>query len=124
MRLLLFDIDGTLIRSSGLPVDIRLDTPEDVANVMRARQTLGLQSGMLVTVPVPETEAMDTAAAEAAILQATREADEQGIHGSQSTPWLLSRMVALTNGRSMRANVALLKNNGRVAGQIAMALAS
>ncbi|MCA9952783.1 MAG: pseudouridine-5'-phosphate glycosidase [Anaerolineales bacterium] len=111
-------------RSSGLPVDIRLDTPEDVANVMRARQTLGLQSGMLVTVPVPETEAMDTAAAEAAILQATREADEQGIHGSQSTPWLLSRMVALTNGRSMRANVALLKNNGRVAGQIAMALAS
>ncbi len=110
-------------RSSGLSVDIRLDTAEDIANVIRARQTLNLKSGMLVTVPVPEAEAMDAAEAEAAILQATREADEQGIHGPASTPWLLSRMVGLTNGRSMRANVALLKNNGLVAGQIAAALA-
>ncbi len=111
-------------RKSGLSVDIRLDTPGDVADVMRARQILDLQSGMLVTVPVPETEAMNPTEAEAAILQATREADEQGIYGSKSTPWLLSRMVALTDGRSMRANVALLKNNGLVAGQIAAALAN
>ncbi|MCP4424751.1 MAG: pseudouridine-5'-phosphate glycosidase [Chloroflexi bacterium] len=110
-------------RSSGLPVDARLDAPEAVAAVIEAHQALDLQHGILVTVPVPEADAFDPDAAEAAIAQATREADEQGIHGPASTPWLLRRVVALTDGRSLRANVALLRNNGRVAGQIAAALA-
>lgn len=109
-------------RSSGLAVDVRLDTPEAVAAVIQAHRALALQSGILVTVPVPEADAFDPDAAEAAIDQATREADEAGIHGPASTPWLLRRVVELTGGRSLRANVALLRNNGRTAGQIARAL--
>ncbi len=109
--------------SSGLPVDLRLDTPEAVANVIAARRQLDLQSGLLVTVPVPDAAACDPDELEAAISQATQEADEQGIHGPASTPWLLRRVVTLTNGRSLQANTALLQNNGRIAGQIAVALA-
>ncbi len=108
-------------RSSGLPVDARLDTPEEAAALIQAHHALNLQHGILITVPVPEADAFDPEAAEAAIAQATREADEQGIHGPAATPWLLRRVVELTDGRSLRANVALLRNNGRVAGQIAAA---
>ncbi len=108
-------------RGSGLPVDARLDTPEAVAAVIRARRDLSLQNGILVTVPVPEADAADAAEMEAAAAQAAREADEQGIHGPAATPWLLRRMVELTDGRSLQANVALLRNNGRVAAQIAAA---
>ncbi len=109
-------------RSSGLPVDVRLDTPEAVAAVIRAHRALALQSGILVTVPVPEADAFDPDAAEAAIAQATQEADEADIHGPAATPWLLRRVVELTDGRSLQANVALLRNNGRIAGEIAAAL--
>jgi pseudouridine-5'-phosphate glycosidase len=108
-------------RRSGLPVDARLDTPEAVARVITARRQLALQSGLLVTVPVPAEAAADPREMEAAILQATQEADEQGIHGPASTPWLLRRVVELTDGRSMQANTALLRNNGRVAALIAAA---
>ena len=109
---------------SGLGVDVRLDTPESVAAVIAARRQLGLQSGLLVTVPVPAAAAADPDEMEAAITQATQEADNLGIHGPAATPWLLSRVVALTNGRSMHANTALLQNNGRVAGQIAAVLSA
>lgn len=109
-------------RSSGLPADIRLDTPEAVASVIQAHQQLGLQNGILVTVPVPEADACDPDMVEAAIEQATQEADAQGIHGPASTPWLLRRVVELTNGRSLQANVALLRNNGYTAATIARAL--
>jgi pseudouridylate synthase len=108
--------------SSGLGLDIRLDTPAEVAAVIAARRQLGLQSGLLVTVPVPEEVAFDAAEAEKAIVQATREADEAGIQGAAVTPWLLKRVVELTGGRSMKANVALLRNNGYTAGLIAAAL--
>lgn len=110
--------------TSGLAVDVRLDTPESVAAVIAARRRLGLQSGLLVTIPVPAAHAGDPAEIEAAIDQATREADEQGIRGPAATPWLLGRVVTLTNGRSLQANAALLQNNGRIAGQIAAALAA
>lgn len=109
-------------RRSGLPVDARLDTPAAVAQAILARRQLALQSGMLITVPVPADAAGDPEDMEAAIVQATKEADEQGIHGPASTPWLLRRVVELTEGRSMQANTALLQNNGRVAATIAVAL--
>ena len=109
-------------RRSGLPVDVTAETPAQVAAIIRAHSRLQLQSGLLVTVPVPEAAAFDEAEAEAAVAQATREADAQGIHGPAATPWLLRRMVELTDGRSLQANVALLQNNGRVAAQIAVAL--
>ncbi|MCO5203999.1 MAG: pseudouridine-5'-phosphate glycosidase [Anaerolineae bacterium] len=109
-------------RSSGLPVDLRVDSAEDVAALIRARRKFGLETATLVTVPVPNGEGMDSAEMEAAIAQATREADAQGIHGAAATPWLLSRLVELTDGRTLQANTALLRNNGFVAGQIASAL--
>jgi len=109
-------------RSSGLAVDIRLDTAAKVAAVIKARRSLALESGILVTVPVPAEDEFDPAAAEAAINQATMEADQAGIHGPAATPWLLRRVSELTDSRSLRANVALLRNNGKVAGQIAQAL--
>ena len=109
-------------RKSGLPVDVRVDSPNEVADIIKAQQTLAMQNGLLVTVPVPEAYAADPEAMEQAITQATQEADEEGIHGKESTPWLLTRVVELTEGESMRANMALLQNNGRIAGQIAGAL--
>lgn len=111
-------------RSSGLPIDQRVESAEAVAQIIQARGALNYSSGMLVTVPVPEGEAMPFDEAEAAIVQATREADEQGIYGPVSTPWLLRRIVELTDGRSLKANVALLRNNGFVAAQIATAVAA
>jgi pseudouridine-5'-phosphate glycosidase len=109
--------------SSGLPVDARLDSPEAVAAVIQTHREMELSNGILVTVPVPEADAFDEEAAEVAIAQAAQEADAAGIHGPAATPWLLRRVVELTDGRSLRANVALLRNNGRTAGQIAAALA-
>ena len=111
-------------RSSGLPVDVTINTPEQAAAIIQAHHRLQLQSGLLITAPVPTADAFGEEAAEAAIAQATREADEQGIHGPASTPWLLSRVVELTDGGSLRANVALLQNNGRIAAQIASGLSS
>ncbi len=111
-------------RSSGLPVNARLDTPSEVAAVIRARQALGLQSGMLVTVPVPAAWELSAEEVETAVAQATQEADTQGIQGAATTPWLLARLVELTNGRSLQANVSLLRHNGQVAAHIAAALAA
>ncbi len=111
-------------RSSGLPVNARLDTPTEVAAVIRARQALGLQSGMLVTVPVPAAWELKAAEVETAVAQATQEADAQGIQGAATTPWLLARLVELTNGRSLQANVALLRHNSQVAANIAASLAA
>jgi len=110
--------------TSGLPVDVRLDTPEQVAALIQAHHSLGLQGGILVTVPVPAADAFDPDEAEAAIAQATQEADVQGIHGAQATPWLLQRVVHLTSGRSLQANIALLRNNAFVAGQVALVLST
>ncbi|WP_420641734.1 pseudouridine-5'-phosphate glycosidase [Candidatus Leptofilum sp.] len=116
------ELPAFFARRSGLPVDIRLETPEAVARVLQAHQQTGLQTGLLVTVPVPEADACDPEMVEAAIALATQEADDHGIHGPASTPWLLRRVVELTNGRSLRANVSLLRNNGYVAATIANAL--
>ncbi len=109
-------------RSSGLPVDVRADTPEEVAAIVGARRTLGLQGGELVTVPVPEDDELPRAEAEAAIAQATQLADQAGIAGAAVTPFVLAQIADLTNGRSKRANIALLLNNAHVAARIAQAL--
>jgi pseudouridine-5'-phosphate glycosidase len=110
-------------RHSGIGVDARLDNPVEVAELILAHQNLGLQSGVLITVPVPEADALDTITAEEAITRATREADEAGITGPASTPWLLERVKILTEGASLKANISLLMNNARVAGAIAVAMA-
>lgn len=110
-------------RSSGLPIDQRVDSPAEVAAIVAARDALGLQHGTLVAVPVPEADALPIEEAEQAIAQATREADEQGIHGKDVTPFVLARVLELTGGRSKVANIAALVNNARVGAQIAIAIA-
>ena len=110
-------------RDSGLPVDVRADTPEEVAALFRAQRALGLPCGMLVTVPVPAEFELPADQMEAAIAQALGEAEAQGVKGKALTPFLLARISELTGEASLRANLALLENNARVAAQIAVALA-
>lgn len=109
-------------RSSGLPVDARCDRPDQVAAIWRAHRRLGLQTGMLVTVPVPAEAALDEATATAAIERALAAAAEQGVRGKALTPFLLSHIAASTGEASLRANLALLKNNARLGASIALAL--
>jgi len=109
-------------RDSGLPLDARVDTPEAAAAIIHAAQRLGMQNGILFTVPIPVEFELPNAQAEAAIQQATDEADANGISGKALTPFVLGRVKVLTDGASMASNEALLVNNARVAGQIAKAL--
>jgi pseudouridylate synthase len=109
-------------RDSGLPVDVRADTPEEVAALYRAQRALGLPCGMLVTVPIPAEFEPPADQMEAAITQALDEAEAQGIKGKAMTPFLLARVSELTGEASLRANLALLENNARVAAEIAVAL--
>lgn len=109
-------------RTSGLSVDVRADTPQQVADLILARNQLAYASGTLVTVPVPDGFQLADDLSERATVQAQAEADEQGIHGAAATPFLLLRMIELTEGKSLRANLALLKNNAKVAAQIASQL--
>ncbi len=110
-------------RSSGLPVDLRIESPAEAAAIIDARSTLGLPQGILITVPVPAEHELPAEAAEQAIAEATRIADEQGITGKAITPFVLGKVLELTGGRSRDANTALLVNNAAVAAQIAVALA-
>ncbi len=111
-------------RSSGLSIDQRVEKPQEVAAIIAARDRLGLQHAVLVTVPVPEADELPAAEAEAAIAQATEEAEAQGITGKDITPFVLARVLELTGGRSQAANIALLKRDAQVAAQVAVALAS
>jgi pseudouridine-5'-phosphate glycosidase len=111
-------------RSSDLAADVRVDTPERVARIIRARRELGLQNGILVTVPVPAEDEIPPEAIEGAIAQATHEAEQAGITGAALTPFVLSRLAELTEGRSVDTNISLLLNNARVAARIARALAT
>jgi pseudouridine-5'-phosphate glycosidase len=109
-------------RCSGLPADIRVDSPQEAARIIRARQALGLSNGLLITVPVEEEDEIPPEEMEGAIAQAHREAEARGISGAALTPFVLARLDALTGGRSVRTNVSLLHNNARVAARIALAL--
>ncbi|HSN74064.1 MAG TPA: pseudouridine-5'-phosphate glycosidase [Anaerolineae bacterium] len=111
-------------RSSGLPVDVRVDTPKEAAAIVEAKRRLGLPGGVLICAPVPEEFELPAAEANAAIEQALAEADAQGVRGKAITPFLLARIVELTGERSLRANLALLENNVRIGAQIAAALAA
>jgi len=109
-------------RRSGLGVDARVETSEEVAQIALARTALGLPAALLVCVPVPEADELPAEEAEIAIAQAVAEAEEKGIGGKAVTPFLLARMVELTGGRARKANEALLLNNARTAARIARVL--
>ena len=109
-------------RRSGLKVDARSDSPEDLAAMFRAQRGMGLKTGMLVTNPIPEQYAMDEAVINAAIDQAVRESVEQGVKGKDITPFLLARVVELTGGDSLESNIQLVLNNARLAAKTAAAM--
>jgi pseudouridine-5'-phosphate glycosidase len=109
-------------RRSGLEVDARVETPEEIALMAQARAALGLSAALLVCVPVPAADELPAEEAEAAIAQAVAEAAASGVSGKALTPFLLARMVELTGGRARQTNEALLLNNARIAAQIAIAL--
>lgn len=109
-------------RHSGLPVDVRVDSPHEVADIIRARKYLELQGGLLVTVPVPAEAEWPAAEAQAVISQALVQAERAGISGKAVTPFLLQQVNELSGERSKKANKALLLNNARVAAGIARAL--
>ena len=110
-------------RSSGFKVDYRIDTPEALAAAFLAQQDMGLGGGMLVTNPIPEEYSMDPAVINAAIDQAIAECQEKGIHGKETTPFLLARVAQITGGNSLASNIRLVYNNAKVAAQTAAAMA-
>jgi pseudouridine-5'-phosphate glycosidase len=109
-------------RASGLPVPLQFDTPEDVAGFLRVKRELGMQSGTLVANPIPAGHEIPAAQMRGYIETAVEEARQHGVTGKAVTPWLLDRILQLTQGRSLAANVALIKNNARLAAWIARAL--
>ncbi|HSL46704.1 MAG TPA: pseudouridine-5'-phosphate glycosidase [Anaerolineales bacterium] len=109
-------------RESGLDVNVKLDTPQEIVEFARAHWTSGLQSAILIANPVPSAEAIPSDDMEPIIEEASREARGKRIHGKELTPFLLQRINDLTKGKSMQANLALLLNNARLAAQIAKAL--
>ena len=109
-------------RQSGFGVDYRADSPEQLAGMFKAQKELGMKGGMLVTNPIPEQYAMDKAVIDAAIDQAMKESREQGIHGKETTPFLLAKVVELTGGDSLESNIKLVLNNAALAAKTAAEL--
>ena len=110
-------------RKSGFGVDYRVDSPEELAAMFRAQRELNYKGGMLVTNPIPEQYAMDKEVIDKAIEQALAEAKEQHVHGKETTPFLLARVVELTGGDSLESNIKLVLNNATVAAKTAAELA-
>ena len=108
-------------RESDFAVDYRIDEAAGVAEVMAVRQDLGLRGGMVVANPIPTEYSMDRAVMDAAIDAALAEADAQHVVGKDASPFLLGRIVELTGGASLDANIQLVLNNARVAADIAIA---
>lgn len=107
-------------RKSGFFVDYRLDTPAELAAALKASRDMGLKGGMLVTNPIPEEHAMPLDVINAAIDQAIGECEEKGIHGKETTPFLLARVAELTGGDSLASNIQLVFNNAKLAAQTAV----
>ena len=96
-----------------------MDSSEQIATALKAKWGMGLKGGVVIANPIPEQFAMPKADIDNAIEQALREADEQGIGGKESTPFLLARVCELTGGNSLDSNIQLVFNNARLAAGIA-----
>ncbi len=110
-------------RSSGHPLALSVDDVHTLARVVRAHWRIHPNVGVLIANPIPEAAALDKDLVDKGIAQALAEAQAQGIRGKALTPFLLKRLDAITEGRSVEANVALAENNALLAGKLAMALA-
>jgi len=116
------DFPAFYCRKSGFPVDYQLDTPEEIAAVIRVKERCRLKGGMLIANPIPEEYAMQETVISAAIDNAVQTARRDGIKGKALTPFLLSVIQSLTEGKSLEANIQLVLNNARLASKIAGAL--
>ena len=117
------DFPAFFTRDSGALAPARVDTPAEAAAVAHSQRGLGLESGMLVGVPIPTEAEAEGSLVQAAIDQALGEADAAGLGGREVTPFLLKRINEISGGASLRANIALVLNNARVGADIAVALA-
>ena len=99
-----------------------MESPQEIADAIRAQRAMGYPGGMLITNPIPAEYAMPKAVIDAAIEQALLEADEQGIKGKATTPFLLARVCELTGGESLKSNIKLVLNNVALASQVAASL--
>ena len=115
---------GFYLADSGHPVPWRVETPEEVAAVQRARRELGLPQAVVVANPLPEAEQMDPALHDRVLAEALAAADAGGVAGVDVTPFVLARFHESTAGESLRANVRLVLRNAALAGRIAGALAT
>ena len=109
-------------RESGLKAPLRAETAADIADAFVARQALGLGGGQLVANPIPATDEIPAEVLAPLIAKAQAEADAQGIMAKEVTPFLLGRLLELTDGASLTANIALVQNNAALAAEIAVAL--
>lgn len=109
-------------RDSKYQLEQSCSTPEEVANIIHVYDKLHLNQGTIITNPIPSEYSLDANMMEQYIEQAVAECEKQGIKGKQITPFLLAKIVELTHGKSLEANIALIKNNAKVAAQIALAL--
>jgi len=117
------DFPSFYSRSSGFRSPLRLDDPAEVAALMRAKWDLGLAGGVVVANPIPVADEIPEAEISLLITQAVHEADQRGITGAAITPFLLGRIVELSDGDSLRANIALVKNNAVLGARVAAAYA-
>ena len=111
-------------RSSGISAPLRLDAAEDIAAFWRARKAIGQQGAILVANPVPGDSEIPADIMSGHIADAVRAAEAEGIRGKKVTPFLIGKILELTKGTSLAANIALIRNNARLAGEIAVALAA
>jgi pseudouridine-5'-phosphate glycosidase len=118
------DLPAFWSRASGLPVPLRLDSPAQIAAAHRQRAALGLAGGQLVANPLPEADEIPRTTMIPVVEQALAEAAAQGIAAKAVTPFLLQRIFELTGGRSLAANIALVRSNARLAAEIARELGS
>ena len=109
-------------RSSGIPVEMRMDTPQEIADFLNAKWNLGLKGGVLISNPIPEEYEIPSSEIEPVILEAVAEANALDINGKRLTPFLLGKIKDVTAGRSLETNIQLVLNNARVAAQIASSL--
>jgi pseudouridine-5'-phosphate glycosidase len=111
-------------RDSGLPIPARVESVEEIADVLHARWSLSARGGVLVANPIPVEDEIPASRIDAVIATAVADAARQGVSGKQVTPFLLKRVRELTGGASQRANVALVLSNARLGAQIACAFAA
>lgn len=116
------DFPAFYTRSSGLKADHRLDDPADIARAIALHDRLDTGTGVLIANPIPEADALDPAFIDQAIASAVSEASQRGMNRKELTPFLLARINELSDGRSLVANIALVKNNAALAARIAGAL--